>query len=91
MIPPIAIRTETTVQDKTTALHQKAQQLEASFLSQMLSEAGVGSMPASFGGGSGEEQFASFLRDAYSEQMVKAGGIGLSEAIFKSLTKGQNE
>ncbi len=38
--------------------------MEASFLSIMLREAGVGAPRGTFGGGSGEEQFTSFLTDA---------------------------
>lgn len=69
-------------------LRQKAQDLEASFLSEMLKLTGVGKPSESFGGGTGEEQFTSFLTDEYAHAMVQAGGIGLAESIFKSLQKG---
>ncbi len=62
-----------------------AQKLEASFLSEMLKSAGLGETRDSFGGGTGEEQFSSFLRDAQAESMVKSGGIGLAQSIFESL------
>lgn len=66
-------------------LFEAAQQLEANFLAEMLKSAGVGAPRESFGGGIGEEQFGSFLRQAQAEEMVKAGGIGLAERLFESL------
>lgn len=62
-----------------------AQSLEASFLEEMLKIAGVGKTPESFGGGAGEDQFASFLRHEQAEQMTKAGGIGLAQALFDAM------
>ena len=67
-----------------------AQKLEASFLSEMLKSAGLGQAPDSFGGGTGEEQFSSFLRDAQAKSMVKSGGIGLAHSIFESLKERDN-
>ncbi len=64
--------------------------LEASFLSEMLGYAGVGKTPESFGGGIGEDQFGSFLRDEQARQMVDKGGIGLAEQLFHAMTKGQD-
>jgi peptidoglycan hydrolase FlgJ len=71
-------------------LMQKAKELEASFLSEMLGHAGLGASEGSFSGGIGEEQFASFLRDAQAKQMVAHGGIGLAEQLFHAMSKGQN-
>ncbi|MCK8463350.1 rod-binding protein [Aliiroseovarius sp. S1339] len=62
-----------------------ARKLEASFLSEMLKSAGVGKTPDSFGGGAGEDQFSSFLRQAQADEMVKAGGIGLAQSLFEAL------
>ncbi|WP_394341906.1 rod-binding protein [Rhodobacter viridis] len=70
------------------ALRHKAQDLEASFLAEMLKYTGLGKSEGGFDGGVGEEQFSSFLVDEYANKMVKAGGIGLAESIFKSLQKG---
>ena len=67
-------------------LWQKAQQLEAAFLAEMLRHAGVGPQSGAFGGGIGEEQFASFMREAQATAMVKAGGIGLAERLFEALS-----
>ena len=62
------------------------QQLEAGFLAEMLGHAGFGAARKSFGGGAGEDQFASFLRQEQANAMVKAGGIGLAESLFHALS-----
>ncbi len=72
------------------ALKQAAQELEATFLAEMLKSAGLGKQGAGAFGGVGEDQFASFLVQAHADQMVKSGGIGLAEAIFKALQERQN-
>lgn len=66
-------------------LMQAAKALEASFLAEMLKSAGLGKTPEMFGGGSGEDQFGSFLRQAQAEQMVETGGIGLAQSLFEAL------
>ncbi|WP_374292612.1 rod-binding protein [Paenirhodobacter enshiensis] len=76
---------------RNIVLRDRANQLEAAFLSQMLATAGVGKVSETMGGGAGEEQFSSFLREAYAEKTVAAGGIGLAETIFQSLAKGQTD
>lgn len=67
------------------ALQEAAEKLEAAFLAEMLKAAGVGRTPESFGGGAGEDQFSSFLRDEQAGAMVKAGGIGLAQSLFEAL------
>ncbi|MGZ9812574.1 rod-binding protein [Pseudoroseicyclus sp. H15] len=69
----------------TDALRHAAEELEATFLSEMLKSAGLGEMPSDFGGGPGEEHFASFLRNEQARAMVQAGGIGLAEHLFQAL------
>lgn len=71
-------------------LMQVAQALEASFLAEMLKSAGIGKTPEGFGGGVGEDQFGSFMREQQAMQMTKAGGIGLAQALFDSMTAQQN-
>lgn len=71
---------------REAVLRARAEELEAAFLSEMLGHAGLGSGEGSFGGGVGEAQFASFLRDEQAKAMVKAGGIGLAESIFRALS-----
>lgn len=72
---------------RDTALRARAQDLEAAFLAEMLSYAGLEAQEGSFSGGAGETQFASFQRDAQARQMVQHGGIGLAEQIFHSLKR----
>jgi Rod binding domain-containing protein len=64
-----------------------AQALESAFLAEMLKGAGLAEPPGSFGGGAGEAQFASFLREAYAGALVRAGGIGLAERLFEALRR----
>ena len=77
---------------KTTAapaqqasLRRAAEELEATFLAEMLKPMGADHESSSFGGGIGEAQFSSFLVEEQAKLMVKAGGIGLAESIFRSL------
>lgn len=70
---------------RAAELMQVAQSLEAQFLSEMLKSAGVGQTPEGFGGGAGEDQFASFLRDEQAKQMTQAGGIGLAQSLFDAM------
>ena len=81
----------TALPSKDQALMEVAQQLEASFLAEMLKSAGLGKTSDHFGGGAGEDQFNSFLVQEQAMQMVKSGGIGLSEALFNALKEKQNE
>lgn len=72
-------------ENREARLWAAARQMEATFLAEMLKSTGLGETSADFGGGIGEEQFASFMRQSQAEQLVAAGGIGLAEAIFESL------
>lgn len=76
---------------KTNTPHSRelsvGQKLETVFLSEMLKAAGFGEVSDSFGGGVGEGQFASFLRDAQAQEMVRAGGVGLAP-YFDTTIKG---
>lgn len=76
---------------KEHQLMTKAKDLEVGFLSEMLGYAGFGKTDETFGGGIGEDQFSSFLRDAQARKMVERGGIGLAEHLFQALMKGQND
>jgi Rod binding domain-containing protein len=67
------------------ALRARAEALEAAFLAEMLGHAGFGAAGGAFGGGTAEDQFASFLRHAHAEAVVRRGGIGLAEMIVRSL------
>lgn len=71
------------------ALRQAAENLEATFLGEMLKAAGLGESRESFGGGAGEDQFSSFLVQQHAKAMVSSGGIGLAESIYNSLKERQ--
>ena len=75
----------TDVGPRDPALMDAARQLETTFLSEMLKASGLGEARGAFGGGAGEDQFASFLRQAQARQMVEAGGIGLAESLYRAL------
>jgi Rod binding domain-containing protein len=65
-----------------------AQDFEASFVSVMLGQMfdGVGEN-SQFSGGEGEQMFKSFMMDAFSKQMSKAGGIGIAGPVQKEMLK----
>lgn len=67
-----------------SALRLRAQELETAFLSEMLRHAGMTPAMGALSGGAGEEQFASFLREAQAANMVRAGGLGLAEMLMRS-------
>lgn len=73
--------------DRRDVMMDKAKDLEATFLAEMLGHAGLGTTRESFSGGAGEEQFASFLKQEQARLMVERGGIGLAEAIFQTMAK----
>lgn len=64
-----------------------AEEFETVFLSEMLKYSGVNKTSQSFGGGPGEEAFASMLNDAYAEALVSAGGIGIADLVYKSMVE----
>ncbi|PHQ94393.1 MAG: chemotaxis protein chel [Marinosulfonomonas sp.] len=74
-----------TTEQRDAALFQAAQDLEASFLAEMLKSAGFGKPRDAYGGGIGEDQFGSFLRQEQAKEMVKQGGIGLAESLYEAL------
>ena len=76
---------------RDTKLMQAAQELEASFLAEMLKSAGLGKTPESFGGGAGEDQFSSFLVREQARAMVESGGIGLAQSLFEALKERDND
>ncbi|SNR49935.1 rod-binding protein [Puniceibacterium sediminis] len=73
------------------ALREAAKELEAGFLAEMLKAAGLGKTSESFGGGQGEEQFSSFLRQEQARAMVEGGGIGLAESLYHALKEREND
>ncbi len=72
--------------DRNASLMTKARELEAAFLAEMLGHAGLDAdAESSFGGGNGEEQFSSFLRQEQAKLIVAKGGIGLAESLFRAM------
>ncbi|MGL5008441.1 MAG: rod-binding protein [Paracoccaceae bacterium] len=71
--------------NRTAALREKAMELEATFLAEMLAHAGFGKTREGFGGGIGEDQFGSFLRNEQAKALAAKGGIGLAEHFFRSM------
>lgn len=72
------------------AVRERAEALEAAFLAEMLRHAGLGgegfaSLRGPLGGGIGEEQFGSFLREAMAQEMARAGGVGLTESLIRAM------
>ncbi|HEX2560528.1 rod-binding protein [Phenylobacterium sp.] len=73
---------------KRANIRKTAEDFEASFLSIMLQEMfDEVEVAAPFGGGQGEQMFKSFLSDAMAKQMVKGGGVGLSDTVAKEMLK----
>lgn len=81
--PPLSAR----ALPRAAQLMQKAQELETRFLSEMLAHTGLDAQAGAFGGGIGEDQFASFLREVQAKAMVEHGGLGLAQNIFESLVR----
>ena len=74
-----------------STLREMAKELEANFLAEMLKAAKFGEPRTAFGGGAGEEQFASFLRLEVARELASSGGLGLAEHVFESLKERQND
>ncbi len=76
------------------AVPQKVQaaavELEAAFLAEMLKASGLGKARQSFGGGTGEDQFSSFLVQHQARALAESGGVGLSEILFQSMMEKTN-
>ena len=87
ILPPAATAPPPMPKPPTTEdkLRAKAVELEAAFLAEMLQFAGLDAKGDSFGGGIGEDQFASFLRQEQATLMAERGGIGLAESLFRAL------
>ncbi|MBZ0128568.1 MAG: flagellar biosynthesis protein FlgJ [Rhodobacteraceae bacterium] len=89
MLPPIQVPIADQTQGNAARLRPLAQQLEVGFLAEMLNAAGFGKSRDAMGGGAGEDNFASFLVHAEAEQIVRAGGFGLTESILQALMAGE--
>jgi Rod binding domain-containing protein len=81
-VSPIPPPTDTA---RDARLRDAAVRLEAGFLKEMMAAAGLGRTPDAFGGGAGEDQFASFLLEEQAHRLARAGGVGLAESLFQAL------
>jgi hypothetical protein len=66
-------------------IEKAAQELEATFLAEVMKSAGLGKSSEFGGGGVGEDQFASFMVMEHARAMARNGGIGLAEMFVKSM------
>ncbi len=71
-------------------LREAAKALEASFLAEMLAHAGLGETSEAFGGGPGEDAFASLLVREQARLLSERGGIGLAEKLFEAMTRAED-
>ena len=89
--PVIPIVNQTEADVGREKLKEVAIALEASFLTEMLKYAGHGESRSSFGGGEGEDAFASLLVREQATLLAESGGIGLAEQIIDSMMRrGEN-
>jgi flagellar protein FlgJ len=88
MMPILAPSAATT--QRQDLLMDKAEEMEAGFLAEMLAHSGLGETQGAFNGGDGETQFASFLRQEQARLIVEGGGVGLAEMIFNSMVKAEH-
>jgi len=72
-------------------LDRTARAFETVILSELLKASGAGATNDAFGGGIGEEQFASFLVAAQAERIAHRGGIGIAEMILRSLPESPHD
>ncbi len=74
------------------AAKKAAQSFEAVFLSQMFGHMfdGVGK-DSLFGGGQGEEMFRPMLLDEYGKLVAKKGGVGIADAVMRTLISQQEK
>ena len=71
-------------------MREAAESFEAVFISSMLENMSSGLKPdETFGGGQAESMHRSMLSEEYGKQIVKRGGIGVSEAIFREMLRMQ--
>lgn len=76
-------------QEARPDLLSAARKVESHFLSAMLKNAGLDGSSGAFSGGIGEEQFASFLRDAQAKIIVEGGGIGLAQTVYEAVLRSE--
>ena len=74
----------------TSALQQKAMELEGVFLNTLVSEMFKGLKTDSmFGGGHAEETWRGMMAEEYANEMARAGGIGIADQMVAYLIETQ--
>jgi Rod binding domain-containing protein len=68
-------------------LEETAKAFETVFVAQMLETAGFGRARGAFGGGAGEDAFASMAIQHTAEAFVERGGLGLTASIVQALVQ----
>ena len=82
----VAAATPAVANDVKAKARAVAQDFEAVFLNSMLGQMFTATEAAGpFGGGAGAGVWRSFLTEEYAKSFAKAGGIGLSDQVYKSL------
>ena len=74
------------------AVRKAATDFESVFATQMLTQMFSGvKTDAMFGGGHGEEMYRSMMLDEYGKAITKHGGLGIADAIMKTLISEQEK
>ena len=66
-------------------MRSTAKDFEAMFLNSMLQPMFNGVNEGPFSGGQGASVWRSFLTDEYSKMIVKGGGVGIADHVYRSL------
>lgn len=82
----LSVRTRSPTNEQ---IRDVAEKLEATFISEMLKSVDIGATPTSFGGGVGEDQFSSLLRDLQAAEIAKSGGFGLADQFYRAMKASQ--
>lgn len=69
------------------SIRAAAAEFEAAYLAEMLTHAGLAAPRTSFGGGAGEDAFASLLARAWADKLVDNGGVGLADRVAESMMR----
>lgn len=75
--------------ERAAQIREAAVHFESVFLAEMLSQTGFGAAREEFGGGPGEDAFASLLVREQADLLAEKGGVGLAEHIFKALVRAE--
>ncbi|WP_300573793.1 rod-binding protein [Phenylobacterium sp.] len=73
---------------KRGQIEKTAADFEAAFLSIMMQQMFTATeVSAPFGGGQAENQFRSFLTEAFAKETTRSGGIGLADTVAREMLK----